>query len=196
MSLRAHGHENNNIKCLLSLSHKTNLIILSANKSPASNMVLILRLSFSWVNTPSLIILSKHTWWHVLTWYSGTRPCLYLTVSVLRKFHPRHCPKPRVCRKHHLIIVSLVILWPPSGHPHNYYRVIVAEINYQRRTNCFILIGVRRPENNWYKFQDLIIPLMNPTIADLGSRWQVGSGLLLTWRGQRADSLTSGPRNI
>ena len=111
MSWPAHGLRNNNIKCLLSLSRKTNLIIRSANKSLASNMVLIFRLSLSKVNTRVVSQLGN-----------AEHSRVFISRPVLRKFH--HPQSVSVCVPNPgcagnipiMMVVSLVISWPPPSH--------------------------------------------------------------------------------
>ena len=109
MSWPAHGHlRHNNIKCLLSLSRKTNLIIRSANKSLASNMVLIFRLSLSKVNTRVVSQLGN-----------AEHSCFYLTVCFKKVPSSRvsvRVPNPGCAGNIPIIIVSLVISWPPPSH--------------------------------------------------------------------------------
>ena len=103
------GLRNNNIKCLLSLSRKTNLIIRSANKSLASNMVLIFRLSFSKVNTRVVSQLGN-----------AEHSRVFISRSVLRKFHHPQClcPKPGLCRKfpHHDGVSGHLLATAKSSH--------------------------------------------------------------------------------
>ena len=104
------GLRNNNIKCLLSLSRKTNLIIPSANKSLASNMVLIFRLSLSKVNTRVVSQLGN-----------AEHSRVFISRPVLRKFHhPQSVsvcvPNPGCAGNIPIMMVSLVISWPPPSH--------------------------------------------------------------------------------
>ena len=102
-----HGHlGNNNIKCLLSLSPKTNLIIPRANKNLASNMALISPLSLSKVNTRVVATRERGT---LVVFLSHV---FLKESSIILRECP--CPKPGLCRKYPLIIiiVSLVISWP------------------------------------------------------------------------------------
>ena len=122
---------NNNIKCLLSLSPKTNLIIPRANNSLASNMGIIFPLSLSKVNTRVVSQLgnAEHSSCFYLTVFFKKVPSS--SVSALR------VPNPGCAGNIPIIIVSLVISWPlrvisPGPPGHKYYRVIVAEINYHR----------------------------------------------------------------
>ena len=167
------GLRNNNIKCLLSLSRKTNLIIPSANKSLASNMVLIFRLSLSKVNTRVVSQLGN-----------AEHSRVFISRPVLRKFHHRQCLSVSQTRVVQEISPSWWCLWSSPDHRqvisspgppgHKYYRVIVAEINYHRLREwdgriffCFNWCPETR-NYNWYKFQDLIIPLPIPTIGRRG----------------------------
>ena len=202
MSWPAHGHlRNNNIKCLLSLSRKTNLIIRSANKSLASNMVLIFRLSLSKVNTRVVSQLGN-----------AEHSCFYLTVC-FKKVPSSPVSAVSQTRAVQEISPSSLCLWSSPGHRrvispgppgHKYYRVIVAEINYHRLREdgrifffCFNWCPETR-NYNWYKFQDLIIPLLIPTIGRRGRQVENRGHprLLAPSPEQKYCDWRSGPRNI
>lgn len=103
------GHlGNNNIKCLLSLSPKTNLIIPSANKSLASNMVLIFHLSLSKVNTRVVSQLgnAEHSCFYLTVFFKKV-PSSPVSVCV---------PNPGCAGNIPVITMSLVIFWPPPSH--------------------------------------------------------------------------------